>query len=91
MGGVYDPYVIKDGQNRKWKVVSDASIHCTDRNGIVAVFILILAVSFISEIAGSNNAFTRNNAGIKINVSDLIILGVILISYIIVRFKKGVK
>lgn len=58
---------------------------------IVAVFILILAVSFISEIAGFNNAFTRNNAGIKINVSDLIILGVILISYIIVRFKKGVK
>lgn len=33
MGGVYDPYVIKDGQNRKWKVVSDASIRCTDRNG----------------------------------------------------------
>ena len=55
------------------------------------VFILILAVSFISEIAGFNNAFTRNNAEIKINVSDLIILGVILISYIIVRFKKGVK
>ncbi len=58
---------------------------------IVVVFILILAVSFISEIAGFNNTFTRNNAGIKINVSDLIILGVILISYIIVRFKKGVK
>ncbi len=55
---------------------------------IVAVFILILAVSFISEIAGFNNVFTRNNAGIKINVSDLIILGVILILYIIVRFKK---
>lgn len=58
---------------------------------IAAVFILILAVSFISEIAGFDNAFTRNNTGIKINVSDLIILGVILISYIIVRFKKGVK
>lgn len=55
---------------------------------IVAVFILILAVSFISEIAGFNNAFTRNNAGIKINISDLIIFGVILISYIIVRFNK---
>lgn len=33
IGGVYDPYTVRDGQNRKWKVVSDASIRCTDGNG----------------------------------------------------------
>lgn len=32
-GGAYDPYVVRDGQNRKWKVVRDGSIRCTGRNG----------------------------------------------------------
>ena len=32
VGGVYDAYTITDNENRKWKVVSDASIRCTTRN-----------------------------------------------------------
>lgn len=32
IGGAYDPYIIADGQNRKWKIVSDGSINCTDES-----------------------------------------------------------
>lgn len=31
VGGVYDSYTIRDDQNRQWKIVSDASIHCRNR------------------------------------------------------------
>ncbi len=31
VGGVYDSYTIRDNQNRQWKIVSDASIHCRNR------------------------------------------------------------
>lgn len=31
VGGAYDSYTIRDNQNRQWKVVSDASIHCRNR------------------------------------------------------------
>ncbi len=31
VGGSYDTYTIEDPQGRKWKVVSDASIHCESR------------------------------------------------------------
>ena len=33
VGGVYDAYTVRDGDDRQWKVVSDASLRCTDRNG----------------------------------------------------------
>lgn len=32
-GGIYDAYHVTDGQGRKWKVVSDASIHPAARDG----------------------------------------------------------
>lgn len=32
-GGAYDPYIVSDDQNRKWKIVRDGSIRCADRNG----------------------------------------------------------
>ena len=32
-GGTYDAYHVTDGQGRKWKVVSDASIHPAARDG----------------------------------------------------------
>ena len=32
-GGSYDAYHVTDGQGRNWKVVSDASIHPTMRDG----------------------------------------------------------
>ncbi len=31
VGGSYDTYTIEDSQGRRWKVVSDASIHCESR------------------------------------------------------------
>lgn len=33
VGGSYDSYTVDDGQGRKWKVVSDASIRCEARGG----------------------------------------------------------
>lgn len=33
VGGAYDAYTVEDPQGRKWKVVSDASIHCEARGG----------------------------------------------------------
>lgn len=32
-GGFYDKYTIKDSKDRKWSIVYDGSIQCTDRNG----------------------------------------------------------
>ncbi len=33
VGGVYDPYTVRDSDGRMWKVVSDSSIHCETRRG----------------------------------------------------------
>ena len=32
-GGAYDTYTVRDGQDRQWKLVRDASIHCENRSG----------------------------------------------------------
>lgn len=32
-GGSYDRYDVYDGKNRRWKIMSDASIRCTNKNG----------------------------------------------------------
>ena len=32
-GGSYDRYDVKDSKNRTWKIMSDASIRCTTKNG----------------------------------------------------------
>ena len=32
IGGGYDTYTERDDQNRQWKLVSDASIRCRNRN-----------------------------------------------------------
>ena len=36
LGGSYDTYIIRDNQNRKWKIVSDASIQCYKKDGTIA-------------------------------------------------------
>lgn len=36
VGGGYDAYTVKDDQNRQWKIMSDASIHCIGRGGRAA-------------------------------------------------------
>ena len=33
VGGTYDSYTVRDEQNRQWKLVRDASIHCENRSG----------------------------------------------------------
>lgn len=33
VGGAYDAYTVEDPEGRKWKVVSDSSIHCEARGG----------------------------------------------------------
>ncbi len=35
-GGSYDRYDVYDSQNRRWKIMSDASIRCTNKNGYPA-------------------------------------------------------
>lgn len=35
-GGSYDRYDVCDIRNRRWKIMSDASIRCTTRNGTPA-------------------------------------------------------
>lgn len=32
-GGSYDRYDVYDSKNRRWKIMSDASIRCTNKNG----------------------------------------------------------
>ena len=48
VGGTYDAYTVRDGDDRQWKVVSDASLRCTDRNGRGAS--KLYAVEFVSPI-----------------------------------------
>lgn len=33
VGGSYDAYSVRDGQDRQWKIVSDSSIHAQTRRG----------------------------------------------------------
>ena len=48
VGGTYDAYTVRDGDDRQWKVVSDASLRCTDRNGRGAS--KLYSVEFVSPI-----------------------------------------
>ena len=34
VGGAYDTYTIRDNEDRQWKIVSDASIRCVNKNGV---------------------------------------------------------
>ena len=36
-GGCYDKYVVTDGTDRKWTLMSDSSISCTHKNGAAAI------------------------------------------------------
>lgn len=36
VGGSYDAYTVRDGQNRQWKIVYDSSIHAEMRRGITS-------------------------------------------------------
>lgn len=48
VGGGYDTYTVRDGQNRQWKLVSDASIDCQTRGSRTAG--TAYSVEFVSPI-----------------------------------------
>lgn len=59
---------------------------------IIIVYVLIIAINCIVGIFNFNNIFSPESTGFefKINISDIIILGVIFIAYLISHFKgKG--
>lgn len=33
IGGSYDSYVVRDDENRQWKIMRDASVRCENRSG----------------------------------------------------------
>ena len=77
VGGVYDAYTVRDGDDRQWKVVSDASLRCTDRNGRGAS--KLYSVEFVSPICHYEDIETIQElvrklraAGARVNSSCVI-------------------
>ena len=60
---------------------------------IIIVYVLIIAINCIAGIFDFNNIPPQENAVVdfKINISDFIILGIILLGYIISVIRKGRK
>ena len=56
VGGVYDAYSVRDSDNRQWKIMSDASIRCENRNGNSAS--RLYAVEFVTPICNYNDIET---------------------------------
>lgn len=74
VGGVYDSYTIRDNQNRQWKIVSDASIHCRNRRSESAS--RDYSVEFVSPICRYEDIETiqalvrkLRSGGAKVNAS----------------------
>ena len=74
VGGTYDAYTVRDGDDRQWKVVSDASLRCTDRNGRGAS--KLYSVEFVSPICNYEDIETIQElvrklraAGARVNSS----------------------
>ena len=56
VGGVYDAYSVRDSDSRQWKIMSDASIRCENRNGNSAS--RLYAVEFVTPICNYNDIET---------------------------------
>lgn len=74
IGGGYDPYVIRDNENRQWRLVRDSSIHCMTRRGSTSN--KDYAVEFVSPICQYEDIETIQElvrklrvAGAKVNSS----------------------
>lgn len=74
IGGYYDPYVMRDGDDRQWKVMSDGSICCESRRGDSAGD--SYSVEFVSPICRYEDIETiqeltrkLRTAGAKVNDS----------------------
>lgn len=59
---------------------------------IIVVYILIVVISSAAGFFDINNVFdARSVSDIRINVSDLIILGVILLAYLVTMIRRNLK
>ncbi|MEE1318927.1 MAG: amidoligase family protein, partial [Ruminococcus sp.] len=74
LGGVYDSYSIRDGDDRQWKVVRDASVRCENRSGQNASS--LYSVEFVSPICAYDDIETiqelvrsLRGAGARVNSS----------------------
>ena len=74
VGGIYDAFAVRDGDNRQWKVVSDSSIHRESRRGESRN--AAYAVEFVSPICKYDDIGTiqelirkLRSAGAKVNSS----------------------
>ena len=56
VGGVYDAYSVRDSDSRQWKIMSDASIRCENRNGNSAS--RLYAVEFVTPICNYDDIET---------------------------------
>ncbi len=84
-GGIYNSYSIKDGQNRKWKIMSDSSIKCqkrannrkraADREYSVEIVSPICTYEDVEKIQEmvrvlrKAGAFTNKSCGIHIHIN----------------------
>ena len=81
-GGCYDTYSVRDNAGRTWKVVKDASIDCTDRNGNeagsaysvefvtpICVYDDIPTIQQLVRELRHNGALANNSCGIHIHVN----------------------
>lgn len=53
IGGSYDSYVVRDDENRQWKIMPDASVCCENRSGQNASS--LYSVEFVTPICNRNN------------------------------------
>lgn len=80
--GIYDTYIIMDRQNRKWKVVRDSSIHCTDSHGTsaggdhavevvspICVYDDIVTIQHIIRALRAGGAVANYSCGIHIHIN----------------------
>lgn len=82
VGGAYDPYTVRDDQNRKWKIVRDGSIRCADRNGNslnsecsvefvspICVYDDIKTIQQLVRNLRAGGAVTNSSCGIHIHIN----------------------
>jgi len=82
VGGAYDPYIVSDDQNRKWKIARDGSIRCADRNGNslnsecsvefvspICVYDDIKTIQQLVRNLRAGGAVTNSSCGIHIHIN----------------------
>lgn len=74
IGGCYDAYSVRDSDDRLWKIMRDASVHCENRSGQNAS--TLYSVEFVTPICKYNDIETiqelvrkLRGAGARVNAS----------------------